>query len=90
MSGCGGQQHKFNRREFIKASAGAAEFLNITREMSANNYVRAARDAGFTIVALDAKGTLDIRELQSMTIQRLLLVIGGEDKSVGQYNFVKI
>jgi 23S rRNA (guanosine2251-2'-O)-methyltransferase len=69
----------------VKASAGATEFLNITREMSANNYVRAAQDAGFTVIALDAKGTIDVRELQAKVIQRLLLVIGGEDKSVGQY-----
>jgi 23S rRNA (guanosine2251-2'-O)-methyltransferase len=69
----------------VKASAGATEFLNITREMSANNYVRAAREAGFTVVALDAKGTIDVRELQAGSVQRLLLVIGGEDKSVGQY-----
>jgi len=69
----------------VKASAGATEFLNITREMPANSYVRAAYDAGFTIVALDVKGTVDIRELHAMSIPRLLLVIGGEDKSVGQY-----
>jgi 23S rRNA (guanosine2251-2'-O)-methyltransferase len=69
----------------VKASAGAAEFLNITREMPANNYVRAGIDAGFTVVALDTKGKIDIRELSTISIPRLMLVIGGEDKSVGQY-----
>lgn len=69
----------------VKVSAGATEFLQIAKDHSANQYVQAALGEGFTLVALDAKGTTPLESLREQGIDKLLLVIGGEDKSVGQY-----
>jgi 23S rRNA (guanosine2251-2'-O)-methyltransferase len=69
----------------VKVSAGATEFLDIAKDSSANNYVKAARDEDYQIVALDMSGTSDIRSVGSELSGNVLVVIGGEDKSVGQY-----
>ncbi len=69
----------------VKVSAGATEFLRIAKEFSANGYVKKAADQGFQIVALDAKGDTSIGALHAASLEKLLLVIGGEDKSVGQF-----
>lgn len=69
----------------VKVSAGATEFLQIAKDHSATQYVQAALQLDFTVVALDAKGTTPLESLGAQTIGKLLLVIGGEDKSVGQY-----
>ena len=69
----------------VKASAGASEFLNVCRDMAANAYVRAAKNAGFSVVVLDGKGTVDIHDSALAECAKLLLVIGGEDASVGHY-----
>ena len=68
-----------------KVSAGATEHLQIAKELSATEYVKRLSQAGFTIVALDAKGKTDPRAMNWQTIDKLLLVIGGEDLGVGQY-----
>jgi 23S rRNA (guanosine2251-2'-O)-methyltransferase len=68
-----------------KVSAGAVEFLRIARSASANAYVNAAREAGYAVAALDARGSTELRAFAAQAPARLLLVIGGEDKSVGQY-----
>ena len=69
----------------VKVSAGAAEFLNITKEHFANSYAKKAQAAGYSIVVLDAKGNVTIDELPESTTKKILLVIGGENKSVGQF-----
>jgi 23S rRNA (guanosine2251-2'-O)-methyltransferase len=69
----------------VKVSAGASEFMQIARARSANQYVKRALEEGFTIAALDAKGTTSLDDIQPGSIDKLLLVIGGEDKSVGQF-----
>ncbi|MFC1551581.1 TrmH family RNA methyltransferase [Candidatus Latescibacterota bacterium] len=69
----------------VKVSAGATEFLDIAKDSSANNYVRAAQDEGYQIVALDMSGTVDIRTVRAQLTGNVLVVIGGEDKSVGRY-----
>jgi len=69
----------------VKVSAGATEFLSIAKDRSATQYVQAALERSFTLVALDAKGTTPLESLQGAEMARLLLVIGGEDKSVGQF-----
>jgi len=69
----------------VKVSAGAAEFLKITKERSANNYVNKAKEVGYTIVVLDAKGDIEIGKLPDESLKKLMLVIGGENKSVGQF-----
>lgn len=69
----------------VKASAGAAEHLRICRQANATRYVQAAKEKGFRIVSLDEEGKTPLGEFQPGPDDRLLLVIGGEDKSVGRY-----
>ncbi|NQU11962.1 RNA methyltransferase [bacterium] len=69
----------------VKVSAGATEFLEISRDLAANGYVRRALEAGYEVAALDHRGQQDITALQGTAIEKLLLVVGGEDRSVGQY-----
>lgn len=69
----------------IKVSAGAAEHMSIARDCNANKYVQKAREAGYHIAALDAKGAIRLKDLAARMPEKLLLVIGGEDKSVGQF-----
>ncbi len=69
----------------VKVSAGASEYARICRDRSANQYLRAALDDGYRVVALDAKGTVDLPRLRIEADEKIFLVIGGEDKSVGQF-----
>jgi len=69
----------------VKVSAGAAEYMNITKQSAANTYAKKAKEAGFSIVVLDAKGDVEIDNLPEAATKKMLLVIGGENKSVGQF-----
>lgn len=69
----------------VKVSVGATEHLSICRDRSANQYFKAAKEAGYVVVALDGKGTSDLNSIEIELDQKLLLVIGGEDRSVGQF-----
>jgi len=69
----------------VKVSAGATEFLKIANDRSENAYVKKAIENGYTVVALDEDGKSDINEVKTANPEKLLLVIGGEDKSVGQF-----
>ena len=69
----------------VKVSAGATEFLQICKEQSSVRYAQAALEAGYTVAALDAGGSATLESIAEAEIDRLLLVIGGEDKAVGQY-----
>jgi 23S rRNA (guanosine2251-2'-O)-methyltransferase len=69
----------------VKVSAGASEHLRIVKSASANFYTRHALAAGFTVIALDAKGTCDIEDFQHAPPERPLLVVGGEAAAVGQF-----
>ena len=69
----------------VKVASGATEFLKISKVMSANSYVNKAIENGFKIIALDMKGETDIDDFKSKNIEKFVLVIGGEDKSVGQF-----
>ena len=68
-----------------KVSAGAVEFLNIARDCSAVTYVQKALEAGYSVAALDARGKSDLDDYANSPPSPLLLVIGGEDKGVGQF-----
>lgn len=68
-----------------KVSAGAVEFLNISRDCNAVKYTQKAIDAGYTVAALDAKGTVMLDDFAKDPQLPLLVVIGGEDKGVGQF-----
>ena len=69
----------------VKASAGATEHLQISRECTANGYVRQALAAGYHLVALDSKGRDDLTSIVAARLEKILLVIGGEHHGVGQY-----
>lgn len=69
----------------IKASAGGAEHLRIARDRNANQYVKLARKLGYIIAALDGAGQTELDTLAKNPPEKLLLVIGGEDKGVGQF-----
>ena len=68
-----------------KVSAGAVEFLPIARDCNANTYVQTAIESGYHVASLDAKGKVDLETLSASAPEKLLLVIGGEDKGVGQF-----
>lgn len=68
-----------------KVSAGAVEFLSIARECNANRYLAKVREEGYAVIALDAKGTVTLAEFAPQCPEKILLVIGGEDKGVGQF-----
>ena len=69
----------------VKASSGATEYLRIARDHTANEYVKALLPLGFTLVALDAHGKEDLRRLSERNPNKILLVIGGEHRAVGQH-----
>lgn len=69
----------------IKVSAGAAEFMQIARERDSNRYAREAKERGYRILALDAKGKTMLDTLNGLPGEKILLVIGGEDRGVGQF-----
>jgi len=68
----------------VKASAGAVEHLLVSRRRSAVASMRVAKEAGFKVASLDARGDTPIADFVPPD-GPLLLVIGGEDKSVGRY-----
>ena len=69
----------------VKVSTGATEFMKICCNDSANGYARKVAEAGYRIVALDMSGKSTLQEVAAANHQKLLLVIGGEDRSVGQF-----
>jgi 23S rRNA (guanosine2251-2'-O)-methyltransferase len=69
----------------VKTSAGACEHLRIVRAANSTRYVKRARDVGYRIVALDMQGDTDLAAIPVSDPRPLLLVIGGEDKRIGQY-----
>lgn len=69
----------------VKASAGASEHLRIARDRNANQYLKFAKQLGYKIAALDGAGKVDLDELAGNAPEKLMLVIGGEDKGVGQF-----
>jgi len=69
----------------VKVSAGASEYLNIAKDRNANTYVKTAKENGYTVIALDGGGDKKISSLKMEENEKFLLVVGGEDTSVGQY-----
>lgn len=68
-----------------KVSAGAVEHLVICRDCNAVTYVKKALGEGFTVAALDAGGDVPLDRFAESPPEPLLVVIGGEDKGIGQY-----
>ncbi len=69
----------------VKVSAGATEHLRITQDLNANSYVKKAKELGYTIISLDENGKHSLSEIAAAKPQKMMLVVGGEDKSVGQF-----
>lgn len=69
----------------VKASAGASEHLRIAQDHPANFYVKRLLENQFTLVALDEDGQEPIAVVQEQPPEKMLLVIGGEHRSVGQF-----
>lgn len=69
----------------VKTSAGACEHLSIVRAANSTRYVKRAREVGYRIVALDMQGDTALSDVPVTDPRPLLLVIGGEDKRIGQY-----
>ena len=68
----------------VKASAGAAEHMRITQDRNTTSYYKLARKEGFQVAALDGSGAISLPDWEPPQ-DPLLLVIGGEDRAVGQY-----
>ena len=68
-----------------KTAAGACEYLKISVNCSANQYVKIAKENGYHVVALDGAGKSSLEAVRDAAHQRLLLVVGGEDSGVGQF-----
>ncbi len=69
----------------VKVSAGASEHLAIAHHRSANQFARQAVEAGYVILALDGKGDTALSVAVEMKLEKFMLVVGGEDKAVGQF-----
>lgn len=70
----------------VKASAGASEHLQIARDMNATQYVKRLRaEEAWEVVALDAARPISVDEYEVEKDAKLLLVIGGENKSIHQF-----
>lgn len=69
----------------VKVSAGASEHVRICRDRTANQYLKAVLDDDYIVVALDGKGPTELPALKPDPTKKIFLVIGGEDKSVGQF-----
>jgi 23S rRNA (guanosine2251-2'-O)-methyltransferase len=69
----------------VKVSAGATEFLDVNRSAGVTSYLARAKDEGYTIVSLDGRGDSNFLEIKGAAPSKVLLVIGGEDKGVGQF-----
>lgn len=69
----------------VKASAGACEHLRIAVNCSANQYVKIAQQEGYAVVALDGGGKALLEDIANLALEKLLLVVGGEDSGVSQY-----
>ncbi len=69
----------------VRVSAGASEHLHICRDRSANQYVRCAIELGHRVIALDQQGGISLDQVCAEKPERFILVIGGENKGVGQF-----
>lgn len=69
----------------VKASAGATEHVVICKAAQSNRYFKLAQEAGFKIFALEGKGKDTLDSVALDLPEKICLVIGGEDRSVGQF-----
>ena len=74
------------REEDPRLLTGRGEFLNdVNLHGQAYGYVLRSPHAHATIAALDMNGNTTLEAVRAAAPEKLMLVIGGEDKSVGQF-----
>lgn len=69
----------------VRTSAGASEHLDIIQAANSTKYFQRARKADYRTVALDAQGANRLSEVPAKDDRPLMLILGGEDKRVGQF-----
>lgn len=69
----------------VKTSAGASEHLRVVRDANSTTYFKRAASAGYRTVALDAAGSTPLSDIPAQDGRPLFLILGGEDKRIGQY-----
>ena len=69
----------------VKTSAGASEHLQVVREANSTTYFKKAAAVGYRTVALDAGGNTPLATVPAGDGRPLFLILGGEDKRIGQY-----
>lgn len=69
----------------VKTSAGASEHLQVVREANSTTYFKRAASAGYRTVAMDAGGDVPLTDVPADDGRPLFLILGGEDKRIGQY-----
>jgi 23S rRNA (guanosine2251-2'-O)-methyltransferase len=69
----------------VKTSAGASEHLDIIQAANSTKYFQRARKAGYRTVALDARGDTVLSEIPVDDSRPLFMILGGEDKRIGQF-----
>lgn len=69
----------------VKTSAGASEHLQVVREANSTTYFKRAASAGYRTVAMDAGGETELSDVPRDDGRPLFLILGGEDKRIGQY-----
>jgi len=69
----------------VKVSAGATEYLDVCRHGGVTSYLSKAKDEGYTIVSLDGKGDKSFEDVTAEAPEKVLLILGGENKGVGQF-----
>jgi len=69
----------------VKVSSGATEHLQIANDHNANAFAKKAKENGYTLISMDENGKNTIEEIKAAKPVKIMLVIGGEDKSIGQF-----
>lgn len=69
----------------VKTSAGASEHLDIVRDANSTKYFQRAVKAGYRTVVMDAQGKTVLGDIPADDARPLMLIMGGEDKRVGQF-----
>ncbi|MFA6929014.1 MAG: RNA methyltransferase [Lentisphaeria bacterium] len=69
----------------VKAAAGACEFLQVSVNCASNQYVKIALEEGYSVVSLDGAGPIPLEDIRDKQLDKLLLVVGGENSGVSQF-----
>jgi 23S rRNA (guanosine2251-2'-O)-methyltransferase len=62
-----------------------SQHLDIVRDANSTKYFQRAVKAGYRTVAMDAQGTTVLGDIPDDDSRPLMLIMGGEDKRIGQF-----